>query len=120
MGPTGNRQQIGRHGEALAADFLRDKGWQIVARNLVTPIGEIDLVVRSGPTLVLVEVKTLRRLDYLHPVWKVDARKRRKLRQLAAYVAAGNPEQDIRVDVLTVYWCNEHSEPVIEHLENIF
>jgi putative endonuclease len=34
------------------------RGWRPVARNLKTPVGEIDLVMRRGGILAVIEVKT--------------------------------------------------------------
>lgn len=47
----------GRRGEHLAAWWLRLKGYRILARDLRTPVGEIDIVARRGRVLALVEVK---------------------------------------------------------------
>ncbi len=47
----------GRWGEGLAAWWLRLKGYRILARDLRTPVGEIDIVARRGRVLALVEVK---------------------------------------------------------------
>ena len=41
----------GRRAEALAALWLRLKGWTILARRARTPVGEVDLVARRGRTL---------------------------------------------------------------------
>ena len=49
---------FGRRGEALAAWYLRAKGYAIVATRYKTPSGEIDLVVRRGKAIVFVEVKS--------------------------------------------------------------
>ena len=50
-------ERRGRRAEALAAWFLRLKGWRIVARRVKTPRGEIDLIARRGRTVAFVEVK---------------------------------------------------------------
>lgn len=73
---------IGRYGEAIAASWLRAKGYRILRRNFrLGTDGEIDLVCRHGSTLVFVEVKTRTRSDYGAPGRAVDAAKRRLLRR---------------------------------------
>ncbi|HEX9447122.1 MAG TPA: YraN family protein [Dongiaceae bacterium] len=47
----------GRWAETLAAWRLRCAGYQILARNWRSPVGEIDIVARRGTILVIVEVK---------------------------------------------------------------
>ena len=52
------KDDLGRKGEALAADFLTEAGMRVVDRNWRCSQGEIDLVARDGDELVFVEVKT--------------------------------------------------------------
>jgi putative endonuclease len=65
------RDRLGRRAETIAAWFLIAKGYRIVARRARTRVGEIDIVARSGDTLVFVEVKARATLDSaifaLHP-----------------------------------------------------
>ncbi len=51
-------ERRGKHGEALAALYLRAKLYRIIGRRVKTPLGEIDLIARRGDTLAFVEVKT--------------------------------------------------------------
>lgn len=51
------REAKGRRGEALAAWYLRVKGWRILAQRVKTPRGEIDLIARRGGVLAFIEVK---------------------------------------------------------------
>ncbi len=53
--PSGVR---GRLGEVRAEQMLADKGYEILARNVVCRGSEIDLVARDGAVIVFVEVKT--------------------------------------------------------------
>jgi putative endonuclease len=53
----------GRRAEALAAWWLRLKGWAILGRRLRTPVGEVDLIARRGRTLAFIEVKARARRD---------------------------------------------------------
>ena len=51
-------ERAGRRGELLAALFLQAQAYRIVARRVKTPVGEIDLIVRRGDTIAIVEVKS--------------------------------------------------------------
>ena len=48
---------LGRRGEAMAAWYLRLKGYRILDTRVKTPVGEIDLVARRFGVTVFVEVK---------------------------------------------------------------
>jgi putative endonuclease len=48
----------GNDGEQLAADFLINKGFEIVARNYRYKHSEIDLIIKRANWLIFVEVKT--------------------------------------------------------------
>lgn len=47
----------GDRGEDLAADYLRERGYHIVKRNLRCRSGEVDIVVYKDGRLVFTEVK---------------------------------------------------------------
>jgi len=80
---------------------LRGLGYGIVARDVRTPIGQLDLVASDGPTLVFVEVKTRAGHGFGLPQEAVDARKIRKLRQLALYYLKQAPNRGpVRFDVI--------------------
>jgi putative endonuclease len=92
---------LGTSGEALAEDHLRGLGYGIVARDVRTPIGQLDMVARDGRTLVFVEVKTRAGHGFGLPQEAVDARKIRKLRQLALYYLKLVPHRGpVRFDVI--------------------
>lgn len=69
----------GRRAEALACDYLEARGLRLLTRNYRCPRGEIDLVMRDGPTTVFVEVRYRRRDDFGSGADSVDARKRTRL-----------------------------------------
>jgi putative endonuclease len=58
--PGTRRRALGTLGEDLAAAHLRRLGFVVVARNVRTRHGEIDLIAFDGRTLVFAEVKTRR------------------------------------------------------------
>ena len=62
-GPTTDRQRRqaaqrrGIRAEQIAAWWLRIKGYRIIAADVTTPAGQIDLIARRGRVLAIVEVK---------------------------------------------------------------
>lgn len=116
------RRTLGQRGEDAAARFLRKLGYKIIARGDRGTIGELDLVVVDGRTLVFVEVKTRTSHDAGHPAEAVDKKKQEKLSLLAlAYLKRHNLlEYAARFDVVAVTWPNDVQRPTIEHFKNAF
>jgi len=97
------RSQLGKTGEDLAAAHLRSLGYRIVKRNLRGPGGEIDIVAWDGEILAFVEVKARESRRFGSALSAVDARKRKRLRALAAdFLQFFAPHAKARFDVLTV------------------
>ena len=112
-----HRQRLGAHGENLAARFLCRQGMVLLDRNWRCEAGEIDLVLRDGPVLVICEVKTRSSNAFGTPLEAVDARKAERLRRLGARwlsAHAVHPE-DIRIDLVGVL-IPRHGEIDIEHV----
>ncbi len=53
-----SRQQKGRRGEAVAAEFLQRRGFRIVGRNVRIHPYEVDIIAEKGGVVHFVEVKT--------------------------------------------------------------
>ena len=115
-----NRLDRGRSSEELAWNHLRRAGYRLVARNLRTRFGEIDLVVERGDTLVFVEVRSRASARFGTPLESVDGRKRRQVARLAADFLARRRLDDrrARFDVVAVEW--QDGVPKVEHVENAF
>ncbi len=78
------RQALGRHGEDLACDELRRRGYVIVDRRFRTRCGEIDIIARDGDVLVFVEVKTRASRKFGSPFDSITWQKRQRLSRMAA------------------------------------
>lgn len=97
---------LGARGEDLAHRYLQSQGYIIVARNYrpANSHREVDLIARKGRTLVIVEVKTRQREEFLPVERAVDAEKRHNLvRAAISYVhRARVPWPFVRFDIVTV------------------
>jgi putative endonuclease len=99
---------LGRRGEDAAAQWYRDGGYVIVARNWRCRDGEIDIVARAQDgTLVICEVKTRSSSAFGSPFEAVTVAKQGRLRRLAsrwlASAATGRGHfVEIRFDVAGV------------------
>ena len=98
------RNELGAHGERIAAAYLTDLGLRLLDRNWRCRDGELDIVAREGAALVFCEVKTRRGIGYGHPVEAVTPAKQRRLRILAQRWLAAHEEHapDLRFDVVGV------------------
>jgi putative endonuclease len=99
---------LGTRGERQAARYLRRLGYRILARNLRTRLGEVDLLAGTpdGVTIVVVEVKAGSRAapDSPRPEVHVNRAKQRKLIALAAQLRRQPHLRDrpFRFDVIGV------------------
>jgi putative endonuclease len=110
---TWERLRLGEEGEGLAARFLEERGYRIVARRW----REIDLVAKKGGVVAFVEVKT-RRDPLTPPVLAVDHRKRHQLAAAARLAAVRWPAREFRFDVVSVVM--EKGGVRVEHLADAF
>ena len=117
---TKSRQELGRWGESLAANFLVQKGYAILERNMRTPYAEIDLLARQQDTLVFVEVKTRSGDAFGLPEEAVTTRKREHLIASAqAYLQKyPDPNCEWRIDVIAIRKFTSQKSPEIIHFEN--
>ncbi|HLW45408.1 MAG TPA: YraN family protein [Acidimicrobiales bacterium] len=104
MAGTSARRRLGDRGEQLAAAWYLGHGYEILDRNWRCAVGEIDLVLRKGATVVICEVKTRSSLAYGSPGEAVTGRKRTRLRRLAArwLVTHSVHAHTVRFDVAAV------------------
>jgi len=101
--PT-NGHALGRAGEAAAADFYQQAGYELVAQGYRHGRAEVDLIVRRGDTLlVFVEVKTRSGSQYGPPETFVSARKKELFRLAATHLQEElHWRGDIRFDILAL------------------
>jgi len=107
-----DRDEVGRLGESLVESELKRLGWTVLGRNVRVPMGEADLIARDPEGwFVIVEVKcrvragaAASRSNATSPLASITASKRRRLGQIARYLALKNvwPAHLVRVDGASV------------------
>ena len=114
---------LGRWEEDRAADYLRNKGFHIVAANWRCRFGELDLIAADDTYLCFVEVKLRKSAAYGSAAASVDRHKQDRLRTAATLYLSRHPtDLQPRFDVIEIYAPQgEHTvKPEIIHLENAF
>ena len=119
------RKSLGRWGEDRAAEFLEQKGYEIVCRNYLTRFGEIDIVGSDGKFLAFVEVKLRKDTEYGLAREFVTRRKQERVILAAQqYLQEHETALQPRFDVVEIYapqaTKTEPGDLRINHIENAF
>ncbi len=111
-------RQIGRFGEDVAAKYLVKNGYEIIDKNYLTDLGEIDLIAAGEGYLVFVEVKLRYNDEHGYGADAVNYAKQRKISQVAAqYIKRFRLyDEAVRFDVIEVYT----SDKRVVHIKNAF
>jgi len=115
------KDELGARGERIAERALAGRGYEILDRNWRCQLGELDLVARSGDSIVVIEVKTRSSDAYGHPFEAITPAKLARLRRLAVAWSAAHPAMQgprLRIDAVAVL-APPHAPATIEHLEGI-
>ena len=118
-----NANILGAWGEAIAAEYLQKKHYQLIARGFRCRFGEIDLIVKNRKYLVFVEVKMRRSAAFARAAEFVDVHKQDRLRTTAELYLSQNPtDLQPRFDVVEIYAPQGENTktPKIHHMEDAF
>lgn len=100
----GTSRLLGRWGEEVAAEYLKKRGYRLLAVGWQCRFGEIDLIMRDGSYLVFVEVKLRKSDSFAKAREFVTVSKQNRLRLTAQDYLIGHPvELQPRFDVVEVY-----------------
>lgn len=97
------RRGRGRRAELIALLSLMVRGYRPVARNLKTPVGEIDLIMRRGSVLAVIEVKT--RGTYADAAEAILPQQQARIRRATEWLLVSRPDLaalTIRFDAVLV------------------
>lgn len=109
---------LGQLGETLAEQLLQRKKLRILARNLRTKFGEIDILARDGNELVVVEVKAKTSARFGAAIEMITHAKQRKLILLAHELQMKYQTDGVRIDIITVDNA-QSSQPIVKHHQGL-
>jgi putative endonuclease len=115
---TRERIATGKWGEEQAANFLIQKGYRIIGKNIRTPHGEIDLVATFAEQLIFVEVRTRTSAWLGFPEESINPRKQAHMLACADYYAQQNELDTWQIDMIAVEG-KPGFQAKITHFENI-
>ena len=97
---------LGAQGEAAAVSFLKENGYQIIARNYRSKFGEIDIIALDKETICFVEVKTRKSLRFGLGQEAISAIKQRHIGRAALLYLKENNffQRKARFDVVSVIY----------------
>ncbi|MBF0123954.1 MAG: YraN family protein [Magnetococcales bacterium] len=116
------RRAFGLAAERQAVDYLEQRGWQILACNVRSRLGEIDIIAHHQQTVIFCEVRARHAGAMVSPAESVDRRKQTRLVRLASQFLARYPQwadAECRFDVLSLWYCSNDSWQ-IEWIEDAF
>lgn len=118
-----SKEELAKKGEEMAADFLKERGFEIIDQNYRHGHGELDIIAvdpKDGFT-VFVEVKTRHNLNFGEPEYAITKNKQRQIKKIAELYLYDKEIDNIdcRFDVIAILLKDEDN-PVINHYENAF
>jgi putative endonuclease len=116
------RQQSGRRAEGLACEFLRSRGLEILERNYLRRLGELDIIAREAGVLVIAEVRSRASAAYGGAAASVGRAKQLRIRRAAQALLqqrADLARLPVRFDVIVVSDPNAPA-PRIEWIRHAF
>jgi len=115
--PGCNKTSLGKIGEELAANSLKDAGMEIIKRNYRSKYGEVDIIAIDGEAVVFAEVKAWSVFGMENLQYGIDSKKQQKIIKTAKYFLYENRKYSnmaIRFDVIFV------KENQVTHLASAF
>lgn len=111
--------KLGKKGEQVAAEFLKNNGYTVLKMNWHFGHLEVDVIAENNEFVVFCEVKTRSSTVMGNPETFVTAQKQRNLIQAAVrYMQMSGKQKEVRFDVISVVLSGETQK--ITHLQSAF
>ena len=114
---SGHNQKIGSWGESATAKYLEEHGYKVLARNVRTPYGEIDIIAQKDGLIIFVEVKARTSRSLGPPEISVTPRKQEHMVAAAEHYASEHEIDHWQIDVIAVEG-RPGKQPEFTHFEN--
>jgi putative endonuclease len=113
-------KELGRKGEDLAVRYLKKNGYQLIERNYICKMGEMDIIAKEKDTLVFIEVKARTSTVFGLPQLAVNPAKQRQLSKVALNFLKEKKLEDVkaRFDVVAILLGKKEDE--IELIKDAF
>ena len=116
-----DRHERGLSGEALARNYLEQRGLETLLRGYRCRLGELDLVCRDQGVLVVVEVRARSHTGWVGAAASIDGRKQARIIRTTRHLLMTHPSwaiRPIRFDVVALTHLAQ--EIRIEWIRNAF
>jgi len=117
-----HNQSLGKWGEDIAAKYLIQKGYSVLFRNWRSQYGELDLIVKLGEIISIIEVKTRRGTTLGWPEESITLIKQEHLiNSCQAFIDENEKYADLsfQIDVIAILVESEEMNSFhIRHYEN--
>ncbi|WP_160139093.1 YraN family protein [Chryseobacterium sp. c4a] len=115
-----NHNDFGKIAEDLAADYLQNNGYKILARNFRFQKAEIDIIAEKDAFIIVVEVKARSTDAFMLPQ---EAVTKTKIKSIVSavnhYLEEFNKQNEVRFDIISVL-PGEHRNLTIDHITDAF
>ncbi|MGL5273131.1 MAG: YraN family protein [Phocaeicola sp.] len=111
--------ELGKAGEEVAANYIRNKGYRVLHRNWRSGKKELDIIAEYEGVLIVIEVKTRQHIEFGRPEEAVTNKKIKHIvASTDAYLRKFCIDLPVQFDIITVIGKIEPFK--IEHIEEAF
>ncbi|MDR0582592.1 MAG: YraN family protein [Prevotellaceae bacterium] len=112
-----DKQNTGKAGEQIAADYLRNNGFNILHINWRQGQKELDIVAKKNNRLHVVEVRSLKSNFFMEPYQSINKAKQRHLIAATnAYIQRYKLTMEAQIDVISIVFSGDGH--TLEYLPN--
>lgn len=115
-----NHNELGVYGEKLAREYLEKKEYQHLEFNYRFGKNEVDIVSMFKDKIVVTEVKTKSKFEFLEP-WKSVTRQKQKqiIKVTNAYLQTLEEVYNVQFDIVSIIVSKDMTAEVL-HIEDAF